>query len=90
MIGKSIGRNSLSDKKSSYTTLGILFSRQLSSRWTNTYAVVKMFPRGVIKIKDPTKDYVLKVNGHRLKYFLKMQREGEVECLFLYDPPLFR
>ena len=49
--------------------------------------IVKVFPHGAVEIKDPTNDGVFKVNGHRLKPFLEMLSEKDVEYLFLYVPP---
>ena len=45
-----------------------------------------MFPHGAVEIRDPTNDQVFKVNGHRLKPFLEMPREEDVECLSLHVP----
>jgi len=56
-----------------------LFLRKLRCMWTDPYIVVEVFPHGAIKIKDPTKDHVFKVNGHGLKHFLEMLGEGNME-----------
>ena len=44
--------------------------------------VVKVFPHGAIEMKETTKDHVFKVNGHRLKHFLKMQCKWDVGVPF--------
>jgi len=64
-----------------------LFSETLRSSWTGPFVIVKVFPHGAVEIKDPTNDGVFKVNGHRLKPFLEMLSEKDVEYLFLYVPP---
>lgn len=40
-----------------------------------------------IEIKGPIKDHVFKVNEHRLKQFLEMPSEKDVERLLLHEPP---
>ena len=47
--------------------------------------VKKVFPYGVIEIKDPKNRNVFKVNGHRLKPFLE-NFELESEVIQLCDP----
>lgn len=64
-----------------------LFPGKLRSRWTGPFVVVRVFPHGAVEIRDPTNDQLLKVNGHRLKHFLELPSEGDVECLSLYVPP---
>jgi len=49
--------------------------------------VVRAFPHGAVEIRDPTNDQVFKVNGYRLKHFLEIPREEDVECLSLHVPP---
>ena len=66
-----------------------LFPGKLRSRWTGPFVVVRAFPHGAVEIRDPTNDHVFKVNGHRLKHFLELPSEGDVECLSLYVPPPF-
>ena len=51
--------------------------------------MVQVFPYRVIEIKGPTKDNVSAVNVHRLKHFLEMPCERDVECLLLNDPLSF-
>jgi len=63
-----------------------LFPGKLRSRWTGPFVIVRVFPYGAVEIKDPTNDQVYKVNGHRLKHFLKIPSEEDVECLFLHIP----
>ena len=49
------------------------FSRKLKSRWTGPLFVKTLFPHDVVEICDPKKDGILKVNGQRLKSFLKIE-----------------
>jgi len=49
--------------------------------------IPKVFPYGAVEMKNSTNNHVFKVNGHRLKPFLKMPSEEDVECLFLLVPP---
>jgi len=52
-----------------------LFPGKLQSRWVGPYVVVKVFPHRAFEIRDPTKDQVFKVNGHRLKPMLELPIE---------------
>ena len=61
-----------------------LFLGKLRSRWTGPFVIVRVCSHGAIEIKDPTNDQVYKVNGHRLKHFLEMPSEEDVECLFFH------
>jgi len=38
---------------------------------------------------DPIKDHAFKIHGHRLKHFLEMPSEEDVECLLFHEPPSF-
>ena len=49
--------------------------------------MVKVFPCGVIEIKDSTKDHRFKVNGQRLKHILDMPSKEDVKRLSLHEPP---
>ncbi|KAM1311263.1 hypothetical protein PS1_007740 [Malus domestica] len=48
-----------------------LFPGKLRSRWTSPYVVKRVFPFGVVEVKDPTNGNVFKVDGQRLKPFLE-------------------
>jgi len=87
MIVKSIGKTSIPGKRGPlYDARLHLFSGKLRSKWTDPFVIVRVFPYGAVEIKDPNNDQVYKVNGHRLKHFLEMPSEEDVECLFLHIP----
>ena len=64
-----------------------LFPRKPRSRWTKPFVFVKVFSHVAIKIRDRTKDQTFTVNRHRLKHFLQMLSEGDVECHVRHEPP---
>ena len=45
-------------------------------------------PHGTIDIQNPRNENILKVNGYRLKPYLKLEN-GEIEYVDLCDPPSF-
>ena len=61
-----------------------LFLGKLKSRWTGPFTIRSMFPHGAIEIVDPKNGNTFKVNGQRLKPFLKL-RSREVEMTLLED-----
>ena len=65
-----------------------LFLGKLRSRWTGPYIVSRVFPYGAVEIKDPKSGAKFKVNGQRLKQFLKLPNEEDVECLILHESSL--
>ena len=87
MIVKSIEKTFLGKKVFLYDFRLHLFLRRLRSRWTDPFVIVKVLPHGAVEIRDPTNYNAFKVNGQRLKPFLEMPYEEDVECLFLHVPP---
>jgi len=63
-----------------------LFLGKLKSRWTRPYLISHVFPYGVIETQDPESGATFKVNGQRLKLFLKLPSKEDVECLILHEP----
>jgi len=47
--------------------------------------VDQLFSYGAIETKDTTKNIIFKVNGQRLKHFLEMPNEEDVECLLIHE-----
>jgi hypothetical protein len=62
-----------------------LFPCKLGSRWTGPFIVRSVFSYGAIEIEDPTNGTTFKVNGQRLKPFLKL-KSLEVETTPLEAP----
>ena len=63
-----------------------LFAEKLKSKWSGPFLVLKVFPYGVLKLKNERTDQVFRVNGHRAKPFLENTHAvsfKQVECLFL-------
>ena len=63
-----------------------LFLGKLRSRWMGPYIISHVFPYGVIETQDPESGATFKVNGQRLKLFLKLPSKEDVECLILHEP----
>ena len=51
------------------------------------FVVTHVFPYSVVEIQDRATSGKQKVNGQRLKQFLKLSIEEDVECLILHDLP---
>ena len=49
-----------------------------------------VFPHGAVEIEDPKSGAVFKVNGQRLKPFLKMPVSDNEEVMSLHDPQYAR
>ena len=64
-----------------------LFPGKLCSRWSGPFIVHIVFPHGAIEITDPKNGVTFKVNGQRLKPYLKYQPHGEDTEINLSDPP---
>ena len=62
-----------------------LFPGKLKSRWTESFVVKTVFPHGVIEIYDPKNENEFKINGQRLKLFLKSVPEATQSWIF-FDP----
>ena len=62
-----------------------LFPGKLKCRWTGPFIIMSVFPHGPIEIKDPKNGNTFKVNGQRLKPFLKL-RSMDVEMTSSEDP----
>ena len=63
-----------------------LFSGKLRSKRIGLFLVKKIFPHGAVEIKNPSNDIVFKVNGKKLKPFLKLTKESTDEAMVLYEP----
>ncbi|KAK8662646.1 hypothetical protein V6N13_024537 [Hibiscus sabdariffa] len=46
-----------------------LFLRKLKSRWSGTFTIHKVYPHGVVDLKQPNSDVIFKVNGQRVKIY---------------------
>ena len=55
-----------------------MFLGKLRSRWDGPFIVTKVFPHGTVKIQNPTNRHFFKVNGQRLKYFVKNLVDGQI------------
>ena len=62
-----------------------LFLGKLKSKWTSPFIVKIVYPYGFIEIENPKNGDVFKVNGQRLKPFLK-NFIPDVESTPLEDP----
>ena len=62
-----------------------MFPGKLCSRWTGPFVVKVVYPYGVVEIENPENGKTFKVNGQRLKPFLKNfdRQESSAE---LVDP----
>jgi len=65
-----------------------LFPGKLRSRKTGPFVVTHAFSYGLVEIQDPTTGAKQKVNGQRLKQFLELHTEEDVECLMLMNHPV--
>jgi hypothetical protein len=61
-----------------------LFPDKLKSRWSGPYIVHTVSAHGTIEIEDPKNGNVFKVNGQRLKTFLKLRNPEIEEILLVY------
>ena len=61
-----------------YNTRLHLFFRKLQSRWSRPFVVCHISSHGAIEIQNPKNENVSKVNGHRLKPYLELEK-GKVE-----------
>jgi len=62
-----------------------LFSAKLRSRWMGPFVVTHAFPSGVVEIQNLANRAKQKVNSQRLKQFLELPIDHDVECLILYE-----
>ena len=70
-----------------YDTRLHLFVGKLKTRWSGPFRVQNVFPRGAVKVSDPNSSQVLKVNRQKLKPFLAIDLESDVDRVMgLYDP----
>jgi len=61
-----------------------LFPGELRSRWTSPYIVSHVFSYGAVEIQGPQSGATFKVIGQRLKQFLELPSQEDVECLILH------
>ncbi|XP_076932774.1 uncharacterized protein LOC143598451 [Bidens hawaiensis] len=61
-----------------------LFVEKLRSKWTGPYFVKEVFPYGVVELENPDNGTSWKVNGHRLKHYLR----GPEESIETEETPL--
>ena len=62
-----------------------LFPGKLKSRWTGPFIVQQAYPNGLVDLRDPDDDRVIKVNGQRVKPYVVPQTVREE--ILLLDPP---
>ncbi|CAH9138395.1 unnamed protein product [Cuscuta epithymum] len=63
-----------------------LFPGKLKSRWTGPFLIRQVFSHGAIELENPKSGNVFKVNGQRVKRYLKSEDVVEqVECLELRE-----
>ena len=64
-----------------------LFPKKLKSKWNGPFVVKYVYPYGVVEIENSKDGVTFKVNGKKLKPYLKYQpREADTE-INLRDPP---
>jgi hypothetical protein len=64
-----------------------LFPGKLRSRWDGPFIVISVSPHGAVKLRDPRKGNIFKVNGQRLKPCIQNPEPGtDVESVKLTDP----
>ena len=64
-----------------------LFAGKLKTRWLGPFTIQTVFSHGAVKISDLKNDKIFKVNGQRLKPFLVIDLESNVDKVMgLYDP----
>jgi len=61
------------------------FPGKLKSRWTGPFLTKSVFPHGAVEISDTKNGNDFKVNGQRLKLFLKLVPVNET-TIGLFDP----
>ena len=66
-----------------YNSKLIPFPSKLKSRWFGPYVVTKVFPHGTLEVHSPQKNQRFKVNGHRVKPYIKMNFAPRDEDLAL-------
>ena len=74
----------LSQKVLVYNSQLHFFPRKLKSRWNGPYIIKHVFPFGAVTVEDPKTGFEFKVNGQKLKQFLKIQTLEE--SIPLSDP----
>ena len=47
-------------------------------RWNGSFIITQVFPHGAVEIKNPTNENIYKVNGRRLKHFMKNIADGQM------------
>jgi hypothetical protein len=64
-----------------------LFPGKLRSRWDGPFIVVSVSPHGAVELKSPKSGQIFKVNGQRLKPYIRGSEHIEdVESIDLIDP----
>ena len=71
-----------------YNSRLYLFSGKLQSRWSGPFIVRHISSHGAIEIHNPKTKNIFKVNGHRVKPYLELEKR-DVEYVDLRDPPSF-
>ena len=70
----------------SYDSRLHLFPGRLRSCWMGPFVVTDLLSYGVVEIQDPNSGDKQKGNNKRLKQFLELPTEDDVECLMLHGP----
>ncbi|XP_062163812.1 uncharacterized protein LOC133870667 [Alnus glutinosa] len=64
-----------------------LFPRKLRSKWDGPFIVMSVSPHGAVELRDPKDGTLFKVNGQRLKPYIKgIAQNGDVISIHLTDP----
>ncbi|XP_043721054.1 uncharacterized protein LOC122668575 [Telopea speciosissima] len=66
-----------------------IFSGKLRSRLDGPHVVHNVFSHGAVEILNPGNGDILKVNGQRLKPFIKLPTATTEEVMDLYEPLYF-
>ena len=63
-----------------------LFPKKLKSKWSGPFIVKNVFPHGPVKIENLENSVIFKVNGKKLKPYLKYQPCEASTAINLSDP----
>jgi hypothetical protein len=60
-----------------------LFPWKLRSRWSGPFMIQKVFPHGVVELRNPANGDTFKVNRQRVKPYLQDQEGGLIDKILL-------
>ncbi|XP_022030471.1 uncharacterized protein LOC110931382 [Helianthus annuus] len=81
---KGLKEFKIGDKVLLYNLRFKLFPSKLKSKWAGPYVVKEVFPYGTIKLLNEADGCIWKVNGHRLKHYLR----GPIDTTEKEETPL--